>query len=89
MDASSSIDHAREDTEEEKLRVPKTPSKNKAFVFSGGIESVLQHQMSLVYENSLDGAFPKCILPVIQILEGSALSLGFLWLFLRSLRHSK
>ena len=68
-------------------------SDKHPFLMSGldgshGIESVLEHQMSLAYENPLDGAFPKCIPPLIQILEGPAPSLGFSFgPFFRSLRQ--
>ena len=52
-------------------------------LLSHGIESVLQHQMSLAYENPLDDAFPKCIPPLIQILEGHACAISwiFIWPF--------
>ena len=39
----------------------------------------LKHQLSLTHENPSDGAFTKCISPLIQILEGPAPSLGFLF----------
>ena len=58
------------------------------FTSSHGIVSVLEHQVSLVYENPLDGAFPKCIQPHIKILEGPAPSVVFSFgPFYRSLRQ--
>ena len=55
---------------------------------SRGIESVVQYQMYLGYENPIDGAYPRCIPPLIQILEGPTPSLGFSFgPFFRSLRQ--
>ena len=51
----------------------------KPITGSRGIDIVLKHQMALANENPLDGASSKCIPPCVQILEGPAPSLGFLF----------